>query len=227
MTIPANAPLISRQAGGDEELVVLDRRTVYQGYLRIDRYRLRHRLHAGGHSEPIVREVLERGHVVAVLPLDPRRDQVILVEQFRPGAYAAGWYPWLLECVAGIIEADESAEDAAHRETREETGCVVERLELISRFITSPGASSETVALYCGQVDANITDSVHGLAAEHEDILARCVGVDQAIAWLDEGRIVNAKTVIALQWLARHYRSLKRRWMVSEGGLRDGDQAKE
>ncbi len=203
--------MVDNPTSADPALQVLRCDTVYQGYLQVLRYRLRHRLFNGGYSEIIVREVVERGQVVAVLPIDIERDRVILLEQFRPGAYAAGWHPWLLECVAGIIDANESAEQAAYRETQEETGCTVKQLALIGRFITSPGACSETVTLYCGQVDADIDDSIHGLATENEDILVRSIAIEQALAWLANARIVNAKTIIALQWLALHYDALKQR----------------
>lgn len=190
----------------------LSREAVFQGYCRIDRYRLRHSLHGGGMGAPLSREVLERGHAAAVLPVDVRADRVLLIEQFRPGAHAAGWQPWLLECVAGIIEPGESSAAVARRETVEEAGCTLGRIEPIGRFLSSPGASSETVALYVGEVDSRAAGGVHGLAAEGEDIRVHVLGVGEAIAMLDRGDIVNAKTVVALHWLARHYAGLKGRW---------------
>ena len=69
---------------------ILEKTRVYDGFFKIDRYRLRHRLHAGGWSGVMTREVFERGHAAAVLPYDPERDAVVLIEQFRIGAYAAG-----------------------------------------------------------------------------------------------------------------------------------------
>ena len=112
----------------ENDVEILDKETAFQGYFRIDRYRLRHRLFAGGWSEAITREVFERGHVVGVLPYDPIEDRVVLIEQFRIGAYAAGFSPWLIEIVAGVIEAGEEPEEVARRETLEETGCSVTEL---------------------------------------------------------------------------------------------------
>ena len=186
--------------------------TAYDGYLQVIRYHLRHLLFNGCYSKPIVREVVNRGQVVAVLPLVPQLDRLILLKQFRPGAYAAGWHPWLLECVAGIIDTGENAEQAAYRETKEETGCTIQRLELMGRCITSPGACSETVTLYAAQIDTDIDESIHGLVDENEDILVRSYGINEALALLEKGRIVNAKTVIAMQWLSLHYTALKQRW---------------
>ena len=79
---------------------ILDKARVYEGYFRVDRYRLRHGLHEGGMGNEIVREVFERGHAVGILPFDPDRDEVVMIEQFRIGAYAAGVEPWLTEIVA-------------------------------------------------------------------------------------------------------------------------------
>ena len=88
----------------DDDIEIREKIAAYQGYFRIDRYRLRHRLHAGGWSAEMTREVFERCHAAAVLPYDPIRDEVVLIEQFRVGAYAAGWSPWLTEVIAGIID---------------------------------------------------------------------------------------------------------------------------
>ena len=160
----------------------------------------------------LTREILERGRVAAVLPVDPVRDRVVLIEQFRPGAWAADRDPWLVECVAGVIEPGETPEELARREALEEAGCVVTDLVPIATFLTSPGATTETVRLFCGRVDSEGVGGLHGLAGEGEDIRVTAMPVEDAVALLDEGRIVNAKTIIALQWIARHYDSLKTRW---------------
>lgn len=192
---------------------LIDKRTVFHGYFQIHRYRLKFSLHEGGMSEALDREVFERGQVAAVLPVDPERDQVVLIEQFRIGPYAVGWNPWLLEGVAGIIEDGESPEDVAIRETREEAGCEITELVPMLHYLSSPGACTETVALFCGRVDASGAGGVHGLDEEHEDIKVVVYGVDEALDMLREGEIVNGKTIIALQWLALNYSQLKRRWL--------------
>ena len=195
-----------------EDVELMGREVVHDGYFRLDRYRLRHRQFAGGVGPVLTREILERGHVAAVLPVDPVRDRVVLIEQFRPGAWAAGLEPWLLECVAGVIEPGETPEELARREAIEEAGCVIADLLPIATFLTSPGATTETVRLFCGRVDSEGVGGLHGLAGEGEDIRASVMPVEEAVALLDRGAIVNAKTIIALQWLARHYDSLKARW---------------
>ena len=195
-----------------DDVELMGREVVYDGYFRLDRYRLRHRQFAGGLGPVLEREILERGRVAAVLPVDPERDRVVLIEQFRPGAWAAGRDPWLVECVAGVIEPGETAEDLVRREAIEEAGCVVTDLVPVATFLSSPGATTETVRLFCGRVDSEGVGGLHGLATEGEDIRVSVMPVEDAVALLDEGRIVNAKTIIALQWLARRYPWLKRRW---------------
>ncbi len=200
-------------SGNHRKVDLLDKKTVFDGYFQILRYRLKFSLHQGGMSAAIDREVFERGQVAAVLPVDPERDQVVLIEQFRIGPYAVGWDPWLLEGVAGIIEQGESAEDVAIRETREEAGCEVTELVPIMRYLSSPGACTETVALFCGRIDSSGAGGVHGLDEEHEDIKVMVYGVDEVLGMLKAGKIVNGKTIIALQWLALNYPQLKRRWL--------------
>lgn len=196
-----------------EDVVVRTRKTAFQGYFRVDEYRLRHRCHDGSVSDELIREVFERGRIAAVLPVDPERDTVVLIEQFRPGAYAAGWQPWLVECVAGIVEPGESTVNVVIREALEETGCQVSDLVAIARFLSSPGASSETVELYCGRVRSDDVGGVYGLREEGEDIKVFVVSIEQALHMLAQGQIVNAKTIVALQWLALNYDELKAGWL--------------
>ncbi len=199
----------------DEERKVdlIDKRTVFDGYFQIHRYRLKFSLHEGGMSNVVDREVFERGQVAAVLPVDPQRDRVVLIEQFRIGPYAAGWDPWLLEGVAGIIEDGESPEEVAIREAREEAGCEITELVPMLHYLSSPGACTETVALFCGRVDASGAGGVHGLDEENEDIRVVVYGIEEALDMLRAGKIVNGKTIIALQWLALNYPQLKKRWL--------------
>src|ERR1044071_4420855 len=112
------------------DVEVQSRDTVFKGHFRMDRWRLRHKLFAGGWNKPIVREGFERGAAVAVLPDEPGQDKGGLIEQVRIGARAHGEAePWLLEVVAGVIEAGETPEDVARRETLEECGGTLGVLE--------------------------------------------------------------------------------------------------
>lgn len=195
-----------------DDVDIIEKTTVYQGYFRIDRYRLRHRLHAGGWSGEMTREVFERGHAAALLPYDPALDSVVLIEQFRIGAYAAGRDPWLTEVVAGIIEPGESPEDVVRREAVEEAGCEVTELVRVCEFLVSPGGTSECITLFCGRVDASRAGGIHGEAEEHEDIRVTAVPFAEAKARLEAGRIDNATALIALQWLVINREALRARW---------------
>ncbi|MFQ5764717.1 MAG: NUDIX domain-containing protein, partial [Rhodospirillales bacterium] len=160
------------------------------------------------------------GHVVAVQLYDPVLDQLVLIEQFRPGAYAAlasDWFendasPWLVECVAGIIEKGEDPEDVARREVLEETGCAVEDLIPVCHYLVSPGGSSESVFIYLGRTDASGAGGVFGLTDEHENIRVFTLPPDEAFRMVDEGRIINAMTIIALEWLRRNLAQVRDAW---------------
>ena len=195
---------------------ILERVEAFRGYFRVDRYRLRHRLFGGGWSAPITREVFERGHSVAVLLYDPKTDDIVVIEQFRAGALAAGIGPWMIECVAGIIEEGEAPEQVAKRESREETGCTVGRIESIGKFIYSPGGCSEICRLFIGEIDSRAAGGVHGLASEHEDIKTHIIPLDTALGRLDAGEIENAALLIAVSWLARHRDALRQRWDITK-----------
>ena len=198
-----------------DDVEILDRQTGYSGIFRLEKLRLRHRRFDGKWTGPLDREIFDRGEAVAVVPYDPRRDEVVLIEQFRAGAYFAGWQPWTLEIVAGIIDAGEEALDVAIRETKEETGLAVGNLEPIARFMPSPGAMSETVEMYVGCVDASEAASAGGLATEGEDIRVLVMPADEAVNLLATGRIDTAITLIGLQWLALHRHTLRERWLAT------------
>lgn len=175
--------------------------TLFEKYFKLDEYSLSHELFGGGSSPVFTREVFERGSVVAVLPYDPERGKVVLIEQFRVGAIEDPDGPWLIESVAGVIEAGESTQQVALRESEEEAGCNIKQLELISQYYVSPGGTTEHCSLFCGLVDSNGVAGIHGLADENEDIRVMVVDSQEAFAWVREGKIRSSATIIALQWL--------------------------
>lgn len=207
-------------APDDPRIEIIERSTPYQGYFRIDRYRLRHRTFEGGWTGEMSRECFERGHAATVLPYDPERDAVVLIEQFRVGALAAGVEPWLIEVVAGIIEEDEEPKAVVYREAVEEAGCEITDLVPIGRALVSPGASSETLYMFCGRVDSSGVSGVHGLDEEHEDIRPFVLPWSKARARLDAGEIVNANALMSLQWLALNRDRLRAQWL--RGGCDGG-----
>lgn len=202
-----------RCVGPDAPVVEVDeRRLVFEGFFRMEKFRLRHALFEGGMSPTLSRELFERGHAAALLPYDPVRDEVVLLEQFRIGAFGAGRNPWLLEIVAGIIEQGETPEAVVRRESVEESGCEVGALEHICDYLVSPGGTSEQISLYCGRVDSADAGGIHGLAEEAEDIRVTAVAFDEAMAMLAAGVIDSASPIIALQWLRLNRERLRRQW---------------
>jgi ADP-ribose pyrophosphatase len=160
----------------------------------------------------VTREIFERGHAVAVLPYDPILDRIVLIEQYRTGALAANWEPWLVEVVAGMYEEGESPEEVARRETIEEAGAEILEMIPVNDILVSPGGSSETIKLYCAKVNSSIVGGFHGLEEENEDIRVFTLPVDEALEWVKAGRITNAIALIALYWLALERNNLKRLW---------------
>jgi ADP-ribose pyrophosphatase len=197
---------------GAQDVRVLEEHTAYDGYFQIRKLTLQHRCFGGGWSEPQVREIFERGDAVGVLPYDPASDSLVLIEQFRPGALRGDASPWMLELVAGIVEAGESDESVAHREAMEEAGCELSELVPIATVLPSAGACTEQVRLFCGRVSKAAIGGIHGLAEEGEDILVHSVPRCEALQMLAENRIPNGHTLIALQWLALNGDSLRQRW---------------
>lgn len=196
----------------DYRFEILDKTDLYDGFFRMERYRLRHELFAGGWGKPLLREMLHRDPSVGVLPYDPVLDQVVLLEQFRIGALSLAGGPWVMEIVAGIVEPGESGAGVAFREVREETGARLSDLVRICDMLPSPGGSSESVTLYCGRVDASRVGGFFGVEEEGEDIRAFVCSAEQAFHDVREGRINTAQAIIALQWLELNRSSLRQRW---------------
>lgn len=185
------------------------RETEFEGFYRIDKLYFRHTLHNGGWTGQVDRELFMRGNVAAILPWDRATDQVVLIEQFRIGAMHQTPDPWLLEVIAGMIDTDETPEQVAVREAMEEAGVVAENPQLVSRYLASPGATTEEVFVYFAEADLSAAGGVHGLDEEDEDILVHVMSAEEALAQLHEGRVRNAISIIALQWFAL-YRSQQR-----------------
>ena len=208
MQKPENVPVTF--AKNDVEIIA--RETLYSGFFSMELYRFRPRLFNGEMSGEIKREIFERGHAAVLLPFDPVRDEVVLVEQVRIAAYDTSETPWLLEMVAGMIEEGESVEDVARREALEEAGLAIGRTKPVLSYLASPGGTTERSSIMVGEVDATTAKGIHGLADENEDIRVHVVSREQAYQWVEEGLIDNAASVIALQWLQLHHQNLRNEW---------------
>lgn len=197
---------------GQQDVTVDRRETVYQGFFRMDKLWLSHPRFDGGRMPQFTRELFLRGDATCVLPYDPRRDEVVLLEQFRAGVIGRAQSPWLLELVAGMNEVGETPEQVAQREGDEEAGLSFQTLEKICEYLVSPGGTDEMIHLFCGRVDASRAGGLHGIAAEHEDIRVHVVPVAEALAMVADGRINNAAAIIGLQWLQLNHQRLREAW---------------
>ena len=199
-------------AFGADDVEIIDKTTVFQGFFRLDRYNLRHKLFNGGWSEPMQREIFERGHAVVVLPYNAQTDELVLIEQFRLGAMPSSASPWLLEAIAGMIDPGETPQQVAKREAEEEAGLTITELWPMLSYLSSPGGTTERIQLYLGRLTAPVQAGIFGLMQEHEDIKVHVLAREQAMQLLSEQKIDNAASIIALQWLALHLVKVKAAW---------------
>lgn len=199
-----------------QDIEILNEETLYSGFFKLKRIQFRHKLFAGGVSGVVTRELLVKGAASAVIAYDPMRDEVILVEQVRIGAYnpQLDSSPWLLELIAGMVEEGESPESVALRESEEEAGVQVENLQHALSVWDSPGGVLERIHLFAGKVDSSKATGLHGLADENEDIRVRVVSRETAYQWVCEGKIDNGIAVMGLQWLQLNYARLRSEWLA-------------
>ena len=182
---------------------ILSEKRLLDDFFKVDEILLRYERFDGRMSRRVRRLNLDRGDGVAALLFRPANQRVVLVRQFRYPACKAG-PGWLLEVVAGGLQEDASPEDAVRREILEETGYAVEALESISTFYLTPGGSSERIFLYYGEVSGQTRRAPGGgLEEEGEDIEVVEMPAEEAWKAVESGRIVDAKTLIALMWFRR------------------------
>lgn len=193
---------------------------VYNGFFKINQFKFTHALFNGGQSTIVSREIFERGHAVAVLPYDPIKNKVVLIEQIRIGALATKQSPWLLEVVAGMIDKPEDTSQVAIREAQEEAGLTINKLIPILDYLSSPGGTTERVYLYLGIVDCKDAAGIFGLDEEQEDIKAHVFDYNEAIGLLNDGQLDNAATVICMQWLALNKSKFDKEYELDEARLK-------
>ena len=196
------------------DVIVHNKKHRYQGFFNLDEYKVSHLLYNGGSSNVLTREVFERGDAVVLIPYDAKKDRLVLIEQFRPGALRTQKTPWLLEFIAGMFAENENPVDVAIREAKEEANIDIsnEKIEKVMQYLSSPGGMSEEIHLFVADVDSENIAGVHGLAEENEDILVHTTSRVSALELLEQGKIINAATVIGLQWLQFNYLRLQKKW---------------
>ena len=193
-----------------DDVEILKKENLYKGFFKCNKYTLKHKLFAGGWSVEMQREFFERGHAAALLPYDVKNDQVVLLEQFRLGAMDSKQSPWLFELVAGMIEEGEVSSDVVKREALEEAGLTIKSCQFITNFLVSPGGTTEQIDLYVANVDSSLASGLHGLEEEGEDIRVHVLPRETAYQWVVDGKVNNATTIIALQWLELNWKNLQK-----------------
>lgn len=178
----------------------------YAEYFTLEEYGLTFRRYDGTQSEKVTRAVFVATDAVILLPYDPVRDRVLLIEQFRPGPFARGDdLPWQLEPIAGRLDAEENPETCARREAQEEAGLELSELHEVANCYASPGCSTEYFNIYVGLAALpDGVEGVSGLEQEAEDIRSYVYSFDELMQMVDGKQIVNAPLVLAALWLARH-----------------------
>ncbi|QOL26814.1 NUDIX domain-containing protein [Thalassotalea sp. LPB0316] len=188
--------------------------TCYKGFFSINKYKLSHRTFHGENSQLIEREMFERGDAVVLMPYDPIKDTVIFNEQFRVGAINREYSPWLIEFIAGMFGENENPIDVAIREAKEEANLDVDAKQVfhIMNYLSSPGGTNEQLHLYGAIVDSEGVGGIYGLPEEAEDIKVHVVKRADAMTLLEQGKINNGVTIIALQWLALNADKLRAKY---------------
>jgi len=202
------------------DIVIESDETVWKGRFTLDVIKFRQRRFDGAFSATRTWELLRRGKAAAVLPYDPVADKVVVIEQFRLPAYAAGLDPVMVELAAGLVDPHENPEATILRESREEMGLQVETLEKIGDFLLTPGGCDEVCTLFAGRVRLEHVGpdgfiGMGGLAKENEDILVRALPAAEVIESAIAGAYPNSVATIGLLWFAVRRDWLRKKWLAS------------
>lgn len=199
-------PLVDAKFGvSDVEVEELE--TLYSGFLKMEKYTLRHASFEGA-SLKIARELYVANEAACAVLYDPRLDAIGLIEQFRIGSLGSEHGPWSLEGVAGMMDKDEAPDELVARELEEEAGLRPEKLIPITSYYSSPGCSAEKIHLFCAIVDLSKGGGLFGLPEEGEDIRLHVLPADKVFANMLHDRCNNAMTLMGLLWLQIHRESL-------------------
>ncbi|MEP1519012.1 NUDIX domain-containing protein [Ascidiaceihabitans sp.] len=197
-----------RHGGGTLNGVVdvMDRTRIYSDFFALDALTLSHEKFRGGMSNTLQRAVFIGADAAIVLPYDPIRDCVLLVEQLRVGPIGRGdAVAWQYEPIAGRVDAGEQPMDCARREAQEEAGLVLDVLEPIAEGYPSPGTSSEFFYVYVGVTDlSEYVTGVSGLDTENEDIRTHILTFDALMTLVQDRAAANIPLSLCAYWLAHN-----------------------
>ena len=179
---------------------ILKKKNLYNGFFKMNEVTLKYKKYDGSWTNKIKRELFGGAKVSAVLPYDPIKNEIVLIQQFRPGTISKNDNNYLDEIVAGIIDPGETPEETAIRECYEETGCKIKKLTPIQGYFPAPGSSESYYYLYLGEIKAISETRIMGLESENEDIFVKSYKINEVKSKMNEGKILNGLTLIALQW---------------------------
>ena len=179
---------------------VTNKKNLYDGFFKMNEVSLKYKKYDGSWSNEIKRELFSGAQVSAVLPYDPIKKEIVLIQQFRPGTISRNTNNYLKEIVAGIIDPSESPEIAAKRECLEETGYKIKKLTSIQGYYPAPGSSESFYHLFLGEVDSKNEKKIMGLDTENEDILVESFNINQVKKMMQNGELINGLSLIAIQW---------------------------
>lgn len=188
----------------DERIEILDQVTLHRKFVHLQKVTLRHATLSGG-TQIVEREIHDHGNAATIFLYDPSRKMTVLVRQLRVPAFLNGDDGWLIEAPAGLLDG-EGAQDAICREAMEETGYRVEGARHLFDAYMSPGTLTEKVSFFAAEIDLGVkAGNGGGLEGEGEDIEILEMPLATALAMMADGRIIDAKTIMLLQWAAGHY----------------------
>ncbi|MBO9445293.1 NUDIX domain-containing protein [Ruegeria sp. R14_0] len=189
----------------ETDVIVHDRKQPYINYFAMDEVAVQYRQYDGSMGPVLNRSGLMQGSAVIVLPYDPVRDTVLLVEQFRTPVYLIDDpEPWMWEPVAGMIDPGEKPEQAARREAEEEAQITLNSLHYAGGAYSSSGSSTEYLHLYVGLADLTKTIDDGGLGTEGEDIRTQILSFEHFMDHVDSHGFKDLPLLALAHWLARH-----------------------
>jgi nudix-type nucleoside diphosphatase (YffH/AdpP family) len=202
----AVAPASRRYDAAMDDFDVVSAQPPSGRFFRFQSVDVKHKLFTGGTSDLLAREAFIGVDAAILLPYDPVRDRILLVEQARLGPKMRhDPNPWMLEPIAGMIDAREAPQDAALREAHEEAALQISTLAFAGSFYASPGSTTDYFYTYVGLCDLPRDDSyLGGLPDEGEDLRLHPIGFDAAMRLADSGEIAVGPALFLLYWLRHH-----------------------
>ena len=205
------APTSLRRATKSAEVNLSPTAEGYAEFFRLDAFELSYPRFDGSPSETLQRSAFVAYDAALVLPYDPKNDLILLIEQLRYGPLMRGDpQPWVLEPIAGLVDAGEPPIETARREAVEEAGLDLQDIRPMMKAYPSPGYSSEFFHCFLGICELDkVVEGTHGLASESEDIRTHIITFEHAMTLMDSGEINLARTTMMLLWIARHRETLR------------------